>query len=204
MQRMPKYKVCKRLGNDVYGKCLTQKFAVSEARAAKAKRGNRRRNVSDYGRQLQEKQKVRFAYGITERQLSRYAEHATGQPLPPAALHHMLESRLDNVVYRMGLASSRAGARQMVAHGHIAVNGTKIRIPSHQVREGDSVAVREGSRSTVLFKALTENAGDRPSAPEWITLGKDGLSAKITGMPMYKKDTATTFDLPAIFEFYSR
>src|SRR5690606_40724543 len=124
MQTGPKYKICRRLGSHIYEKCQTQKFQLSEARKGKGMRGGRRRNVSEYGEQLLEKQRVRFTYGLKERQFASYVKKATGTAAVPAEeLYQSLERRLDNVIYRLGLAPSRAYARQLVSHGHITVNG---------------------------------------------------------------------------------
>src|SRR5262245_8692490 len=125
----PKYKIAKRLGAPVFEKTQTQKFALSEARKAKNVRKKRGGAASDYSKQLTEKQKMRYTYGITEKQLRRYVDEAaaTGHQ-PIALLIARLESRLDNVVYRLGLAPTRLGARQMVSHGHVTVNGRKLTI----------------------------------------------------------------------------
>ena len=118
----PKFKIAKRLGAQIFEKTQTQKFALSEARRGQ-RQGRRRGNISDYKRQLIEKQKLRFTYGISEKQLRRYINEATSKSHQPIALlMSRLESRLDNVVYRLGLAKTRQFARQMVSHGHILVN----------------------------------------------------------------------------------
>src|SRR3989344_7937940 len=154
----PKYKICKRLGGGVFEKCQTQKFALAEGRRKDRREGGGRRNLSDYGRQLLEMQRIRFMYGLGERQLYSYVkksrEGATADPMAP--LYQRLELRLDNVVYRLGFAHTRRLARQMVAHGHIRVNGHRMTIPSHTVRVGDSIAVREGSQSGTLFTSVRE------------------------------------------------
>jgi small subunit ribosomal protein S4 len=129
-----KYKVAKRLGASVFEKTQTQKFALSAARNPKKPSRGGRGGGSDYGKQLLEKQRVRFTYGLSERQLSNYAEKAFQEKDPGAALNASLETRADNVVYRAGLALTRRAARQIVSHGHILVNGTRITIPSYHVR----------------------------------------------------------------------
>ena len=132
MKTGPRYKICKRLGNGVFEKCQTQKFTLSESR--RSFQGRRPRQISDYGKQLLEKQRVRFTYGITEQQFVNYVNSATKKEGDAAAtLLSTLERRLDNVVYRLGLAPTRRAARQMVVHGHILVNGKKAAIPSHVV-----------------------------------------------------------------------
>ncbi len=125
-----------------------------------------RRKTSDFGLQLREKQKARRVYGVLERQFRRYFHDAQRAPgLTGENLLQTLERRLDNVVYRLGFADSRAQARQMVNHGHITVNGRKLDIPSAQVSEGDVISVRESSRATTYFKDLAETIGHRPSHP---------------------------------------
>lgn len=138
----PRYKICKRLGNTVFEKCQTQKYAVAEARRG-MKRGRRPRQLSDYGKQLLEKQRVRFTHGISEKQLSGYVKAATSkQGEPTVTLRRLLEMRLDNVLFRLGLASTRRSARQMISHGHIMINGHKVTIPSYQTKVDEVITVR--------------------------------------------------------------
>src|SRR3989344_3096522 len=158
-----KYKIAKRLGNSVFEQTQTQKFALSEARARKP----RGRGASDYGRQLLEKQKVRFTYGIAEKHLSSYAAKAMSTPDPSTSLHKSLEMRADSATYRAGFANTRRAARQAVSHGHITVNGRRITTPSHQLKPGDTIAIREGSRRSPLFAGLAEKESER-TVPSWI------------------------------------
>lgn len=153
----PKFKIAKRLGAPIFEKTQTQKFALSEARGGR--RTNRRPGaMSDFKRQLIEKQKMRFTYGISEKQLRKYIDLSTEKSDQPIShLIKLLEMRLDNTVYRLGLAKTRQMARQMVSHGHVTVNGKKFTIPSHQVRKGDVISVREGSKSSLLFSNLAES-----------------------------------------------
>lgn len=202
MQKVKKFKLGKRLGADIFDKCASPKFAVSEARASKVKR--RRGNVSEFGRQLLQKQKVRFAYGITERQLTNYAEKSGKAKDPSSALHAALEQRLDNVVYRAGLAASRREARQMVSHGHIVVNNKKIRVPSHTVSVGDRVSVREGSKGHGTISNRTQKDDAVTSTPpSWISFDPKQLLVTVHEHPAYER-TNSPFDFAAIFEFYSR
>ncbi len=198
----PRYKVCRRLGGAIFDKCQTQKFAVSEARHARSMR--RKRAPSDYGKQLLEKQRIRFAYGITERQLRRYVrEIAKRQGVEPSqALLEKLESRLDNVVYRAGFAASRRQARQLVSHGHIAVNGRRVTIPSFEVPENATVAVREKSKQSPLFTTQREKLA-RVSTPSWLAVDEAALSAVRSGTPTLET-TEMPGDLSALLEFYSR
>ena len=195
-----KYKIAKRLGAGVFEKTQTQKFALSESRSPR----KFRRGGSDYGKQLLEKQRVRFTYGITERSLSKYASEATKQKDPSAALNEALEMRADNVVYRAGLASTRRAARQIVSHGHITVNGTRITIPSRLIKKSDVIAVREGSRTSPLFAGLTEEKEGRSTPPSWISVDPSApLRAEVTGLPTYDRSTGG-LDYATVFEFYSR
>jgi len=200
MLAQPKYKICKRLGSGVYEKCQTQKFALSEARAKKTFK--RRRTLSDYGRQLIEKQKVRFAYGITEQQMRKYVAEATKSTGPASTLFTRLETRLDNIVYRLGFAPTRRSARQMVNHGHIMVNGKKMNIPSHAVLKGDVVSVRPQSAEKTLFTANSDRIASH-TAPAWIAKDAKKLSGTIKGMPDVSM-LDSSFDLAAVFEYYSR
>ena len=198
----PRYKVCRRLGGNIFDKCQTQKFAVSEARHARSMR--RKRAPSDYGKQLLEKQRIRFAYGITERQLRRYVrEIARRSGVEPAqALLEKLETRLDNVVYRAGFAASRRQARQLVSHGHIAVDGRKVTIPSFEVREGATVIVREKSKQMPFFTAQREKIAT-VSAPAWLTVDEGAFATTRKGTPTLES-TEMPGDLNALLEFYSR
>lgn len=198
----PKYKIAKRLGAPVFEKTQTQKFAVSEARAGMKNRG-RRGMTSDYKRQLIEKQKMRFTYGITERQLSRYVKEAfeTGHK-PISQLIGRLESRLDNVVARLGLAKTRRLARQMVSHGHILVNGRRLNIPSHKVKVGDTISVREQSKNSPLFTEIKEELLSHVP-PHWLKMNAKEFMGEKTAEPTYEP-SETLFDPQQVLEFYSR
>lgn len=200
----PKFKIAKRLNAPIFEKTQTQKFALSQARSQPG--GGRRRpgQMSDYKRQLLEKQKLRYSYGIVERQLRRYVAEALkdASAAPASSLTTRLESRLDNVVYRLGLAKTRRLARQMVSHGHITVNGTRSTIPSQAVRTGDMIAVRSGSKESGLFTDLAERY--EPSAlPSWLTFDVKKLSGSVTATPTVAASD-TLFDIDQVLEFYSR
>ncbi len=197
----PKYKICRRLGSHVFEKCQTQKFAVAEGRVQKSKSG-KRKTLSTYGQQLLEKQKIRFSYGISEKQFSNYVKKASSQKTKTTskALYDMLESRLDNVVYRLGLANTRRLGRQMVSHGHIIVNGRKVTIPSYSISKDDVVGIREGSRGSVLFSDLAKKLKDY-SSPIWLSMNAEKGEAKVVGTP---GDTDSVFNWDAVLEFYSR
>ena len=198
----PKFKIAKRLGAPIFEKTQTQKFALSEARGGRT--GKRRPGqMSDYKRQLLEKQKMRFTYGISEKQLRRYVKEAIAKSHQPIALlMERLESRLDNTVYRLGLAKTRRLARQIVSHGHITVNGKKMTIPSHKVREGDSIAVREGSKGTGLFVNIAETH-EAAGIPAWLTFDIKKLEGSVTGKATYDP-SEILFDPTQVMEYYSR
>ncbi|NLA08012.1 MAG: 30S ribosomal protein S4, partial [Firmicutes bacterium] len=162
----PVCRQCRREGLKLYLKgdrCYTEKCAVDKRSYPPGEHGTGRKKASEYALQLREKQKLRRAYGVLERQFERYFDMATRARgmITGEALLQILESRLDNIVYRIGFASSRPEARQMVMHGHIAVNGRKVDIPSYLVKPGDVVAVREKSRELVPFRKAQETAEDR-------------------------------------------
>jgi small subunit ribosomal protein S4 len=164
----------------------------------------RRRQMSDYGMQLQEKQKARYMYGVLEKQFRNL--YARAQRVPGetgAALFMLLERRLDNVVYRMGLGATRQQARQLVAHGHITVNGRKTNIPSFTVRVGEKIAVRVESRKRTYFKTILEAKELLHRAPEWMRVVHADLSAEIVALPR-REDAEQGINEQLIVEFYSR
>jgi small subunit ribosomal protein S4 len=206
MQTLKKYKIAKRLGATVFEKTQSQKFAIAAERAAmNKKRGKKTRGGgSEFGKQLIEKQKVRLTYGISERQFGNYVEEAMEAKgaAPAELLHRLLELRLDNIVYRLGLAPTRRAARQMVSHGHITVNGTKTTIPSRRMHVGDVVGVREGSKSAVLFLNFAEKFAERPLA-SWLTFDPKAMSGTLADLPT--ADSADPAgDLVSVVSFYSR
>ncbi|OGG54374.1 30S ribosomal protein S4 [Candidatus Kaiserbacteria bacterium RIFCSPHIGHO2_02_FULL_49_11] len=198
----PKYKIGKRLGASVFEKCQTQKFMLSEARS-KQRRGKRPRQLSDYGRQLLEKQKVRFTYGITEKQLSRYVEEATHSVTGSAdKIYQGLEQRLDNVVYRLGFALTRRAARQFVSHGHILVNGKRVTIPSYKTKVGEKISIRTQSMSKGLFANLDEQFANK-TIPGWLSLDSGKKEGSIKEIPHLAPGEAS-FNLSVVLEYYSR
>ncbi len=200
----PKYKIAKRLGASVFEKTQTQKFAIAEERAARNKKG-RRQNQTEFGKQLLEKQKVRMTYGLSEKQFSNYVATSTStHGMPPAqTLHRLLEMRLDNVVYRLGLAPTRRAARQMVSHGHITINGVKTTIPSRAMRIGEKIAVRDGSKSAVLFENFAEKFNERPTLSSWLTWDAKSMSGGMQEIPT-EEAASPAGDLVAVLSFYSR
>jgi small subunit ribosomal protein S4 len=197
----PKFKIGRRLGAGVYDKCQTPKFSASSGKFA-GPGARRPKALSEYGAQLIEKQKVRFSYGITERQLSNYVEKASHIKGAGTAekFYEGLESRLDNVIYRMGLAPSRRAARQMVSHGHFIVNNHKVTVPSYEVKPGDIIKVREGSKTKKIFDNLAEKIKDY-NPPSWVSFDTTKMEGNILSKP---KNAETFLDLNAVLEFYSR
>jgi len=203
MERIgPKYKICRRLGSDVFEKCQTQKYVLSEQKKSKTLRGKRRKILTDYGRQLLEKQKVRFMYGLSEKQFKNLVNESIESrgKESTALLYEGLEKRLDNVVYRLGLANTRRMARQMVSHGHILVNGKKTTVPSHRVEAGDKISIREGSKDKTLISSLEL---EKAQAPNWLSYDHKKIEAKVVGDPSYEEREAS-LDLSTVIEFYSK
>jgi len=196
----PKFKICRRLGPGVYDKCQTTKFSTTSGKFSASSK--RPKALSEYGAQLVEKQKIRFSYGISERQLSNYVKKASQIKGSGTAIkfYEDLESRLDNVVYRMGLAPSRRGSRQMVSHGHFIVNDKRVTIPSYEVKVGDVIKIREGSKTKKLFENLVEKLKDY-TAPAWVSFDPTKMEGKVLSKP---KNIETFLDLNAVLEFYSR
>ncbi len=207
-------KKCRRAGEKLYlkgDKCFTPKCSFTLRPFAPGKLDSERKHrstMTEYGYQLKEKQKLRNSYGVSEGQFATYAANAvitamkTKDVTQPQALIQALETRLDNVTYRMGLATSRALARQIVNHGHITVNGKRLNIPSYKVKIGDIISVREGSRVSKLFTINLENKKDY-KYPVWIKGDMSKLTSEILSMPKEISETLT-FDLAKVFEFYSR
>lgn len=206
----PVCKLCRREGEKLFlkgSRCLSPKCAIERRSYPAGPHGKdtsfRRGRASDYSRQLREKQKVRRIYGVLERQFRRYFRDALRRPgLTGANLLSLLESRLDNVVYRLGFAESRMAARQLVQHGHFIVNGRVTDIPSFIVRPGDSIEVREGSRKRTYFKQLRETGGDR-AAPDWLSRDVESLSAQMQRAPE-RADIDMAINEQLIVEYYSR
>lgn len=199
----PKFKIAKRLGASIFEKTQTAKFELSVARSANQRRGRRPGQMSDYKRQLLEKQKMRFTYGISEKQLRRYVDEAVEKSHQPVAIiMDRLESRLDNVIYRMGLAKTRRLARQIASHGHVCVNGKKMTIPSHRVKVGDVLSIREGSRQTGLFVDLSEKH-EPAGVPAWVTFDVKKMEGVMKAAPVYDPITSL-FDPEQVMEYYSR
>lgn len=197
----PKFKIAKRLGAPIFPKTQSPKFVASEQRRGRTRK--RMSQMSDYKRQLIEKQKMRFTYSITEKQLRRYVDEAVAKSRQPVImLMQRLEGRLDNVIYRLGLAKTRQMARQMVGHGHITVNGRKLNIPSYKVRENDVISVREGSKDSVMFTTLAETH-EATAIPAWLSFDLKKLTGTVQSTPTYDP-AESQFDPAQVLEYYSR
>jgi len=202
-------KLCRREGLKLFLKgerCLSPKCAIERRNYPPGDHGKKatfRRKVSDYGMQLREKQKARRIYGVMERQFRRYFEEATRLPgLTGVMLLATLERRLDNVVYRMGFADSRAQARQLVLHGHFEVNGRRTDIPSYNVSVGDEITVSQGSRGSVYFKDRSQIM-ESSRIPAWLTLDLGGMRGKVASEPS-REDIEIPLNEQLIVEYYSR
>lgn len=205
MKTGPRYKIAKRLGVTVFEKAQTQKFALSAERSAKNKRRGGRGRLSEYGKQMLEKQKVRVTYGLPERQFRNYVRKSleTAQiKKPTERLHELLELRLDNVVWRLGLAKTRRAARQMVAHGHIVVSGKKSRVPSQIVHVGETIAVREGSKEHGMLVGFAERFAER-TLPSWLSWNPKAMEGTVTALPT-TASADVAGDLGAVLSFYTR
>tara|TARA_B100000378_G_scaffold276850_1_gene275669 strand:+ start:347 stop:946 length:600 start_codon:yes stop_codon:yes gene_type:complete len=193
-----KYKVARRLG-PVFEKTQGQKFALRQQRKRPV---GRRRNVSEYGKQLLEKQKLRVTYGLKEKKLASYIkETLSSREDSIPYLYQLLETRLDSVVYQAGFASTRRMARQLVSHGHITVNGRKNNVASTRVKEGDVIGIRKGSMEKPVFATLSDYYKTY-KAPAWLKIDQSAFSATVAEMP--KENVASGFDFKKIIEFYTR
>ena len=198
-------RVCRREGEKLFlkgSRCYTDKCALTRRAYAPGQHGQKRKKQSDYGMQLREKQKAKAFYGVLESQFRKYFEEASrSKEVTGWKLLQILESRLDNVVYRLGLATSRAQARQLVRHGHFEVNGVKVNIPSYLTKVNDVIKVRESSQNDPIFKQVAEENG-RP-IPSWLEADVDNKSGKIVAVPAREE-----IDLPVkehlIVELYSK
>ncbi|GIQ68713.1 30S ribosomal protein S4 [Xylanibacillus composti] len=193
----PKFKLSRRLGISLSGtgKELKRPFPPGQHGA------NQRRKISGYGQQLMEKQKLRHMYGLNEKQFRNlFSKALKMQGIAGENFMILLESRLDNLVYRLGLSNSRAGARQLVAHGHITVNGKKVDIPSYAVSVGDMIGLRERSRSLTVIKEAIEG---RNHLPAYLEFNEQAMEGKYIRLPE-RAELAQEIDEKQIVEFYSR
>ncbi len=199
-------RLCRREGLKLFLKgerCYTDKCSAERKAYAPGQHGQSRRKPSEYGIQLREKQKARRIYGVMEKQFRNYFKKAEKKKgVTGETLLQILESRLDNIVYRLGFASSRNEARQLIRHGHFRVNGKKVDISSYLVNAGDEISVREKSRNSPRFKELWEIAEQR-AVPDWLQLDVDNWKGKVIRIPSREE-----IDVPVsehlIIEMYSR
>ena len=200
----PSCKLCRREGTKLYLKgerCLSDKCAFNRRTAAPGQHGAAKKKLTEYGMQLREKQKAKRYYGVLEKQFHSYYEKADNQEgIAGENLLRLLERRLDNVVFRMGLAASHKEARQLVLHGHFTLNGHKANIPSILVRVGDVIAVKETESAKI--KELVEAMGEKIS-PKWLEIDKNAGSAKVVAMPE-RDDIDFEFNEQLIIELYSK
>lgn len=199
-------KLCRREGQKLFLKgerCYTDKCAISRRAYAPGQHGQGRKKVSEYGMQLRAKQMTRRFYGVLEGQFHHYYEMATNMPGKAGDnLLILLESRLDNVVYRCGWASSRAEARQLVVHGHFTVNGKKVDIPSYLCKPGEMVAIKDKSRQSDKFKAVLEANSAKP-VPKWLDVDAANAQAKVDALPT-REEIDLEVDETLIVELYSK
>lgn len=202
----PSCKLCRREGCKLFLKgerCTSGKCAFDHRSTAPGQHGAARKKVGEYGMQMREKQKARRYYGVLESQFAKYFEMADKREgMTGENLLIILETRLDNVVYRMGMAASRKEARQLVLHAHFTLNGKKVNVPSVLVKPGDVIAVKESSRDSEKIKALAEGLAGQV-VPKWLSVNAQDLSAKVLNMPA-REDIDFPFTEQLIVELYSK
>ncbi len=202
----PVCRLCRRSGEKLLlkgSRCFTPKCAVDKRPKPPGPQLGRRQRLSDRGLQLREKQKVRYSYGILERQFRKlFAEAERLSGITGENLQVQLERRLDNIVYRLGFADSRAQARQLVQHGHIVLNRRKTDIPSCLVKEGDTISWKEQSTKTEYYKQVLENI-EAKSVVTWLSLNRQNLVGQAISLPT-PDDIGAKFDAKAVVEYYSR
>ena len=195
---------CRREGCKLFLKgerCTTKKCAFERRPSLPGQHGSARKRVTEYGLQLREKQKVKRAYGILEKQFRRYYEEAVRMKgVTGENMLSLIERRLDNVVYRMGIGSSRSESRQIVNHGHITVNGRRVNIPSFIVKAGDVIEIKENKRELEMFKQLK---GMKIIMPKWLEFNSEELKGKILALPT-REDIDLGIKEHLIIELYSR
>jgi small subunit ribosomal protein S4 len=202
----PACKLCRREGTKLFLKgdrCLSGKCAIDRRNTAPGQHGAATKKLREYGMQLREKEKTKRYYGVLERQFVNYFEEADRtKGMTGENLICLLERRLDNVVYRMGMGASRKEARQLILHGHFQLNGKNVNIPSLIVKAGDVISVKEASRKSVKIKDLAESLSTK-SAPKWLDVDKNGLSVKVATLPA-REDVDFEFNEQLIVELYSK
>ena len=199
-------RICRREGQKLFlkgSRCYSDKCSISRRNYAPGQHGQKRAKLSEYGTQLREKQKTKSFYGVGEKQFSRYFEMAANSKGKTGeTLLTLLESRLDNVVYRLGFASSRSQARMLVTHGAFDVNGRKVNIPSYLIKAGDVISVREIKKDNVTIKAALESNSARP-VPTWLEKDSEKLSGKVVRLAA-REDIDLPIEEHLIVELYSK
>ena len=200
----PKYKIARRLGAPIFEKTQTQKYKLSESKKVVKKGRGGFGGGTNFAIQLKEKQKARFTYGVSEKQFKNYAKKIIDSKIskPHEHLFIALESRLDNIVARIGLGSTRAFARQLVSHGHILVNGKKVTIPSYKMSKGDVVSIREGSKKKPVFAEIDEKSKAK-EIPTWLAYDAEKKSWTVQGIPKIEGESLL-FDLDTVIQYYKR
>ena len=199
-------RICRREGQKLFlkgSRCYSDKCSVSRRNYAPGQHGQKKSKLSEYGTQLREKQKTKSFYGVGEKQFRRYFEMASNKKgITGDNLLQILESRLDNLVYRLGYGSSRPQARQLVNHGHFEVNGKKVDIASYLVKPGDVIAVRESKKDSAIIKANVEANSSRP-VPAWLEKNVENLSGKVVTLAS-REDVDIPVEEHLIVELYSK
>ena len=199
-------RICRRQGQKLFlkgSRCYSDKCSIARRNYAPGQNGQKKSKISEYGTQLREKQKTKAFYGVGEKQFRRYFEMAsTRKGKTGEVLLQLLESRLDNVVYRLGFASSRAQARMQVTHGAFEVNGKKVDIPSYLVKPGDVISVREIKKDNATIKANVEENASRPT-PDWLERDLDNLTGKVVRLAS-REDIDLPVEEHLIVELYSK
>ena len=202
----PVCRLCRREGEKLFLKgerCYTDKCGLNRRAYAPGQHGQGRKKLSEYGLQLREKQKARRYYGVLESQFAKYFEMANKKTgVTGDNLLSILESRLDNVVYRLGFGTSRPEARQLVLHGHFTVNGKKVNIPSYLVKVGDVISIKENSRGSEKIKAVLDMTSSR-NVPQWLDLDRNTLTGKVTALAK-REDIDLPIEEHLIVELYSK
>lgn len=201
----PKEKYCRRFGQKMMWneRCSSNKCGLTRRRTRPGVHGHKPRNLSLYGRQLLEKQKLKFSYLLNERKMKNYVELAKkSKKSAPLALIEILERRLDNVIWRLGYVPSKLTARQLVSHGHFLVNGRKLTTPSYLVKEGDVIEIRPQSRNIKPFEDLAQRLKFH-QVPSWLEIDLNTFKAKVLKLPQ-AEEIQHNFNLPLVIDFYSR
>ncbi len=202
----PVCRLCRRSGEKLFlkgEKCFSPRCTIERRRTPPGQTASFRRRLSDRGVQLREKQKLKYMYGVLENQFRTYIAEAFTRPgVTGQYLLQLLERRLDNVLFRLGLAESRNQARQLVRHGHIYVNGRRLNVPSYRVVSGDTITWKPSTKESEFFKELTEDAPKR-AVPAWLTFNGEERAGKVNRLPE-AEDLETLVDTQLIVEYYSR